>query len=184
MRTSFILTMLSSLAHHCSPNAPPIPSAPIPAPARTPAPAAPALPAATPPLAPHKSRTRTGSRSHRPRWSHGPHLRGGSGLGGGSGGPQHPQTTTKPESTTIFAQASAMSVPAPTLSGMASEFPLTLRNLARDQHGILSRTQALRAGLTEDMIKFRIRSDRWRQLHPGIYATFTGAPGYTAGPPA
>ncbi len=31
-----------------------------------------------------------------------------------------------------------------------------------------------------DKIKFRIRSDRWRPLHPGVYATFTGFPGHTA----
>ena len=27
------------------------------------------------------------------------------------------------------------------------------------------------------MIKFRVRSGRWRQIHPGVYATFTGMPG-------
>jgi hypothetical protein len=27
------------------------------------------------------------------------------------------------------------------------------------------------------MIKFRVRSGRWRQIHPGVYATFTGLPG-------
>jgi hypothetical protein len=59
---------------------------------------------------------------------------------------------------------------------MKSELPPTLRNLARHQYGIVSRAQALRAGLTEDMIKFRIRSDRWRQIHLGVYATFTGVP--------
>ncbi len=35
-------------------------------------------------------------------------------------------------------------------------------------------------GSREDMIKFRIRSGRWRQLHPGVYATFTGGPGHAA----
>jgi len=30
------------------------------------------------------------------------------------------------------------------------------------------------------MIKFRIRSRRWQQVHPGIYATFTGVPGRNA----
>jgi hypothetical protein len=30
------------------------------------------------------------------------------------------------------------------------------------------------------MIKFRVRSGRWRQLHPGVYATFTGPPGRSA----
>jgi hypothetical protein len=63
---------------------------------------------------------------------------------------------------------------------MDSELPPTLRNLARNQSGIVSRVQALRAGLTVDMIKFRVRSDRWRQIHPGVYATFTGIPGRNA----
>jgi hypothetical protein len=27
------------------------------------------------------------------------------------------------------------------------------------------------------MIKFRVRSDRWQPLHPGVYATFSGIPG-------
>ena len=26
------------------------------------------------------------------------------------------------------------------------------------------------------MIKFRVSSGRWRQMHPGVYATFTGEP--------
>jgi hypothetical protein len=30
------------------------------------------------------------------------------------------------------------------------------------------------------MIKFRMASGRWRQLHPGVYATFTGPPGRSA----
>jgi hypothetical protein len=30
------------------------------------------------------------------------------------------------------------------------------------------------------MIKFRVRSDRWRQIRPGVYTTFTGVPGRTA----
>jgi hypothetical protein len=73
-----------------------------------------------------------------------------------------------------------MSVPALTLIGMKSELSPTLRNLARNQSGVVSRAQALRAGLSEDMIKFRVRSDRWRTFHPGVYATFTGGPGHTA----
>jgi len=73
-----------------------------------------------------------------------------------------------------------MSVAAFTLFAMDSELPLTIRNLARHQNGVVSRSQALRAGLTVDMIKFRIRSGRWRQIHPGVYATFTGMPGRSA----
>lgn len=67
-----------------------------------------------------------------------------------------------------------MSAGAVTLSGMTRELPSTLRYLARDQSGIVSRPQALRAGLSPGMIRFRVSSDRWRQIHPGVYATFTG----------
>ncbi len=70
-----------------------------------------------------------------------------------------------------------MSVGAVTLCGMESEFPSTLRYLAQRQNGVVSRSQALRAGLTTDKIKFRLRSGRWRLMHRGVYATFTGAPG-------
>lgn len=30
------------------------------------------------------------------------------------------------------------------------------------------------------MVKFRVASGRWRQVHPGVYATFTGPPGRSA----
>jgi hypothetical protein len=63
---------------------------------------------------------------------------------------------------------------------MDSNLPDALRNLARYQNGVVSRSQALRAGLTTDMIKFRVSSGRWQQLHPGVYATFTGNPGRSA----
>ena len=70
-----------------------------------------------------------------------------------------------------------MSVSAVTLCAMKSELPSTLRYLAGNQCGVISRSQALRAGLTTDMIKFRLRSGRWRLMHRGVYATFTGVPG-------
>jgi hypothetical protein len=70
-----------------------------------------------------------------------------------------------------------MSVAAVTLSGMVRELPSTLRYMARRQRGVVSRSQAIKAGLSPDVIKFRVRSGRWQQLHPGVYATFTGVPG-------
>ncbi len=70
-----------------------------------------------------------------------------------------------------------MSVGGITLGGMVSELPSTLRNLAERQSGVVSRSQAIRAGLSEGMIKFRVSSGRWRPIHAGIYATFTGVPG-------
>jgi hypothetical protein len=63
---------------------------------------------------------------------------------------------------------------------MDSELPPTLRNLARQQQGVVSRSQALRAGLSADMIKFRLRGGWWRPVHRGVYLTFTGAPGRSA----
>jgi hypothetical protein len=63
---------------------------------------------------------------------------------------------------------------------MASELPYTLRNLARQQSGVVCRTQALKAGLSVGTIKFRVSSGRWQQVHPGVYATFTGASGRSA----
>jgi hypothetical protein len=77
----------------------------------------------------------------------------------------------------LFAVKSRMSVGGVTLSCMVSELPSTLRYLAQRQRGVVSRSQAIRAGLSPDMIKFRVRSDRWQQLHPGVYATFSGIPG-------
>ena len=62
-----------------------------------------------------------------------------------------------------------MSAGAAKLSDMKGELPPTLRYLAGNQSGVVSRPQALRAGLTVDMIKFRVRSGRWRQIHPGVY---------------
>ena len=67
-----------------------------------------------------------------------------------------------------------MSVVGETLSGMVREIPSTLRYLASGQFGVVSRSQALRGGLTAGMIKFRVTSGRWRQVHPGIYTTFNG----------
>ena len=63
---------------------------------------------------------------------------------------------------------------------MRSELPPTLRNAARQQGGVVSRSQALRAGLSTDMIKFRVRSGWWQPVHRGVYLTFTGAPGHSA----
>ena len=60
------------------------------------------------------------------------------------------------------------------------ELPSALGNLARHQSGVVSRSQALRAGLSADMIKFRAASGKWRQIHPGVYTTFTGVPGRRA----
>lgn len=73
-----------------------------------------------------------------------------------------------------------MSVDGITLRVMVSEPPYTFRNLIRHQSGVVSRSQALKAGLSVGTIKFRVSSGRWRQLHLGVYTTFTGFPGRSA----
>jgi hypothetical protein len=73
-----------------------------------------------------------------------------------------------------------MSVAAVTLCGMRRELSPALRYLAGIQSGVVSRPQALRGGMTTDMIKSRINSGRWRPLYRGVYVTFTGAPGRRA----
>jgi hypothetical protein len=42
------------------------------------------------------------------------------------------------------------------------------------QCGIVSRQQALSLGFTSSRIRHRLRSRRWRRVHAGVYATFTG----------
>ncbi len=45
-----------------------------------------------------------------------------------------------------------------------------------EQHGVVSRHQALTAGLSYAAIRSRIESGRWQRLYDGVYATFTGEP--------
>lgn len=49
-----------------------------------------------------------------------------------------------------------------------------LDDLNRRQLGVLTRSQALEAGLTLDGLRHRLESGRWQRLSPGTYATFTG----------
>jgi hypothetical protein len=51
-----------------------------------------------------------------------------------------------------------------------------LQELARDQCGVLTRSQILRCGLTDGAIKANVDAGRWRRLFTGVYATFTGPP--------
>src|ERR1700683_1366656 len=69
-----------------------------------------------------------------------------------------------------------MSVGRVTLFSMASEVPSTLRGLAHHQSGVVSRSQALKAGLSEGVIKFKVSSGRWQEVHPGVYTRVTGGP--------
>ena len=50
---------------------------------------------------------------------------------------------------------------------------LTVDALER-QEGVLTREQALRAGLSRHLIEGRLESGRWQRLHKGVFATFSG----------
>jgi Transcriptional regulator, AbiEi antitoxin/Protein of unknown function (DUF559) len=46
--------------------------------------------------------------------------------------------------------------------------------LLERQEGVLTRTQAQRAGLSSRIITRRVASGQWQRLHKGVFATFTG----------
>jgi hypothetical protein len=60
---------------------------------------------------------------------------------------------------------------------MAKSEPDALRALIRQQDYVVSRGQALGAGLTEDALRHRLRAGGpWRICLPGVYLTVTGTP--------
>jgi putative AbiEi antitoxin of type IV toxin-antitoxin system len=57
---------------------------------------------------------------------------------------------------------------------MGDVIPQTLRALAGEQAGVVTRQQALNAGMSDGAIVARIKFGRWQRVHSGVYATFTG----------
>jgi hypothetical protein len=57
---------------------------------------------------------------------------------------------------------------------MGDVIPQALRGSARDQAGVVTRQQALGAGMSDGAIVARIKFGRWQRVHFGVYATFTG----------
>jgi hypothetical protein len=49
-----------------------------------------------------------------------------------------------------------------------------VRGVALSQAGVVTRSQALGCGLSDELLGSLIRSRRWRRVHPGVYVTFTG----------
>jgi very-short-patch-repair endonuclease len=49
-----------------------------------------------------------------------------------------------------------------------------LFEITRSQAGVVSRAQAVRCGVTDSALEFRVRSGRWQRVYPGVFATFTG----------
>ena len=64
--------------------------------------------------------------------------------------------------------------PLPIIIDMGDVIPQTLRALAGDQAGVVTRQQALGAGMSDGAIVARIKFGRWQRVHVGVYATFTG----------
>jgi hypothetical protein len=60
--------------------------------------------------------------------------------------------------------------------GMNIDAPGPLRELASTQSAVVSRQQALEAGVTKATLIWQLRSDRWQQLRRGVYALFSGEP--------
>jgi hypothetical protein len=59
---------------------------------------------------------------------------------------------------------------------MANDMPPALRDRAVFQRGVISRNQALAAGMSAQAVTCRINSGRWQRLQTGVYAVFTGVP--------
>jgi hypothetical protein len=57
---------------------------------------------------------------------------------------------------------------------MGDKLPAELRDQARWQAGIITREQALRAGLSRNAVVSKLRQGRWLQVYRGVYATFSG----------
>jgi hypothetical protein len=77
-------------------------------------------------------------------------------------------------------RTSHLSVLRSTLSTVPKQLPPELRELAAHQCGILTTEQAVRGGLTRSAIAEHLRSGRWRRMHRGVYATFSGQAGRLA----
>lgn len=63
---------------------------------------------------------------------------------------------------------------------MARELPDHRLDIVDFQAGVLTRTQALRIGVSPDAVRARLRAGHWQRLQRGVYAMFTGEPGWEA----
>ena len=60
------------------------------------------------------------------------------------------------------------------IGGMDRGISPTIRATIKAQAGIVSRRQLLRDGTNRMTIVSKVKSGQWRQVHPGVYLTFTG----------
>ena len=73
-----------------------------------------------------------------------------------------------------------LSAPGGILGGMSNDIPSALGDAVRFQAGVVSRQQGLSSGMSSNAIASKVRCGRWRQIHPGVYATFSGPVGRDA----
>ncbi len=66
------------------------------------------------------------------------------------------------------------------LAGMSNDIPPTLGDAVRFQAGVVARRQALHSGMSSNAIASKVKCGRWRQIYPGVYATFSGPVGRDA----
>jgi RES domain-containing protein len=58
---------------------------------------------------------------------------------------------------------------------MREDIPASLMTVAGYQSGVISHRQASDSGLSRSAIRAKIVAGRWRPVHRGVYATFTGS---------
>jgi hypothetical protein len=56
------------------------------------------------------------------------------------------------------------------------QLPRDADRLVRHQAGVITRAQAMAAGLTRHAVYARLASGRWQRLHTGVYAAYSGPP--------
>ena len=57
---------------------------------------------------------------------------------------------------------------------MGRDLPGTLRGISRQQSGILSRQQVLKAGLSAETVRSKVKTGQWRRIYRGVYAVQPG----------
>jgi Transcriptional regulator, AbiEi antitoxin len=76
--------------------------------------------------------------------------------------------------------AAGLSVGVAKLGGVPNDIPAAVRRQASEQGGAITRRQAVQAGLSVDKINWLLKRGDWRQVHRGVYVTFTGPAGRSA----
>jgi Transcriptional regulator, AbiEi antitoxin len=57
---------------------------------------------------------------------------------------------------------------------MSADLPPQLCEVAEAQAGIVTARQAVRAGVSRELLRSRVSQGRWQRVHCGVYATFSG----------